>query len=135
MYSRNRYAENAGRLTLVFSVTTLDLLMNPFLHFSLEDARPSRLVEVGNFQNVGRVNPVIGATAHNMVSIDVKLVYRHLVRTVSHSVKTEVGKWGQADSFWRKAIGARGRSSTHIAVCCRVYPAVHRHGSWVQQGP
>ena len=63
---------------MVFSITALDLLMDPFLHLSFEDACPGRLVEVGNFQDMCRIDPVIGATAHDMVPFDVKLVYGHL---------------------------------------------------------
>jgi hypothetical protein len=76
--TRHLSIANVARLTLVFSIAALDLLMNPFLYFSLEDARPSGLVEVGNFQNVSRIDPVIGATAHNMVPFDIKFVYGHL---------------------------------------------------------
>lgn len=51
---------------LVFSITTLNLLMQFLLHLTLQDTSPSRLIETSSFQNVCRIDPVVMATAHDM---------------------------------------------------------------------
>lgn len=45
--------------TLVFAVSSLHLLMDTLLDFSFKDPGTSRLVEVGDFQDVGRIDPVV----------------------------------------------------------------------------
>lgn len=70
--------------TLIFSIPSLHLLVDAFLHFSLENSCPRRLVIVGHFQDVGRIDPVVGAAAHDMVGTDGVFVdwnlrsYQHL---------------------------------------------------------
>jgi len=59
---------------LVFSIATLYFFMCSFLDFSLEDACAGWLVEIGDFENVCCVDPVVGAAAHDMVALDVELV-------------------------------------------------------------
>lgn len=63
------------RLTLVFAITSLDLLVYAFLDFSLEDAGAGGLVVVGYLEDVRRVDPVVAAAAHDMVAIDVELIH------------------------------------------------------------
>lgn len=65
--------------TLVFAVSTLHFLMNPLLHLPLQDTGSRRLVEVGYFKDMRRIDPVIRATAHDMVAFDIDFVDRHLV--------------------------------------------------------
>jgi len=52
--------------------------MYPFLHFSFEDSRPCRFVKLRDFQNVCRIDPFVGAPAHDMVSSAEELVDRDL---------------------------------------------------------
>ena len=59
---------------LVFAITTLDLFVHALLDFALEDAGSRRLVVVGYLEDVGRVDPVVGAAAHDMVAVDIALV-------------------------------------------------------------
>jgi hypothetical protein len=63
---------------LVFSIATLDLFVGSLLDFPLEDACAGGLVEVGDFENVCCVDPVVGAAAHDMVALDVELVDGHI---------------------------------------------------------
>ena len=70
--------EVSGLRTLVLSVAALDLLVDIFLDFTLEDAGPRRLVEAGSFKNVGRIDPVVMAPAHDMFfEVGAKLVLPH----------------------------------------------------------
>lgn len=46
-------------LTLVFSITPLDLLMNVLLHISLEDSGSSWFVETGSLQDMSSINPIV----------------------------------------------------------------------------
>ncbi len=52
-------------LTLVLAITTLHLLVLSLLHLSLEDARPLRLVESGDLEDLGRVQPRVGSPPHH----------------------------------------------------------------------
>lgn len=63
---------------LVLSISALHLLMHTFLDFALQDTGAGGLVVVGNFQNVCRIDPVVSATAHDMVTVDVALINRNL---------------------------------------------------------
>jgi hypothetical protein len=63
---------------LVLAVAALDLLVDALLHFALEDAGARRLVEAGDLQDMGCIDPVVGATAHNMVAGYIGLVDGHL---------------------------------------------------------
>ena len=63
------------RPTLIFAVSSLHLLMDAFLYFSLEDAGAGGLVVVGYLEDMRRIDPVVAATAHDMVAIDVELIY------------------------------------------------------------
>lgn len=47
--------EKKGKLTLIFSVATLNLFVLSFLHFPLQDSCSLRFVETGYFQDLGRV--------------------------------------------------------------------------------
>ena len=67
-----RRGEN--KLTLVFSITTLHLLMYTLLHLAFEDASPARFVVVCDLQDVGSVDPVVGSASHAVVTFAVELV-------------------------------------------------------------
>ena len=59
---------------LVFTISTLDLLVHALLDFALKDTGTRRLVVVGYLEDVSGVDPVVGATAHDMVAVDIALV-------------------------------------------------------------
>lgn len=68
----------AGGITLVFAISTLHLLVHALLHLALQDTRARRLVVVGDFEDVRRVDPVVGAPAHDVVAADIVFVHRHV---------------------------------------------------------
>lgn len=76
--------------TLIFAVSTLHLLMHTLLHLALEDTGPGRLVVVGDLQDVGSVDPVIGATAHDMVARDIAFVHWNLPDHQHHTIEDNV---------------------------------------------
>lgn len=45
--------------TLIFAVSSLDLLVHALLHFALEDSRSRRLIVLSSFENMRRIDPVI----------------------------------------------------------------------------
>lgn len=57
---------NDERLTLIFSIATLNLLVLVLLYVSLQNSGSSRFVETSGFQNMGRIDPVIVSPAHDM---------------------------------------------------------------------
>jgi hypothetical protein len=59
---------------LVLSVPALHFFVYAFLDFALEDSGTGRLVEVGDFEDVGRIDPVVGTAAHDVVAGDIELV-------------------------------------------------------------
>lgn len=63
---------------LILPIPTLDLLMDALLDFALEDAGSSRLIVVGDLEDVGSVDPVVGAAAHYMVARNIALVHGDL---------------------------------------------------------
>jgi hypothetical protein len=71
-----------SRPTLVFPVAALDLLVDVLLHFTLKDSGSGGLVEASSLQDVCRIDPIIGATSHNMllqVHAELKLINRNLL--------------------------------------------------------
>jgi hypothetical protein len=60
--------------TLVFAVASLHLLVHTLLYLALQNTGPARLVVVGDLEDVGSVDPVVGAAAHDVVAIDVAFV-------------------------------------------------------------
>lgn len=62
------------RHTLIFPVSTLDLLMHAFLHFSFQDPRPRGLVKIGYFEDMCGIDPAVGPPAHDIVAVDIELV-------------------------------------------------------------
>lgn len=52
--------------------------MSSFLDFSFKNTCAGGLVEVGDFQDVGCVDPVVGATAHDMVALDIEFIDGHI---------------------------------------------------------
>ena len=59
---------------LVLAVATLHFFVDALLHLALEDAGARRLVVVGYLEDVSGVDPVVSATAHDMVAVDIALV-------------------------------------------------------------
>jgi hypothetical protein len=58
--------EQYPKLTLVLSISTLDLFMYSLLDFSLQDSCTGRLIKSSSLQNMSRIDPVVGSTPHNM---------------------------------------------------------------------
>lgn len=71
--------QKTSRLTLIFSIPALHLLVYPLLHLSFEDPGPGRLVEVGSFEYVGRIDIIVFTATHDLLAIDKKLIHRYLV--------------------------------------------------------
>ena len=59
-------------LTLILSITSLNLLMYTFLHFSLQNSCSLRLVIVGYLEDMRSIDPIVLAASHDMVSIDIE---------------------------------------------------------------
>lgn len=96
--------------TLVFSITTLNLLMDILLYVSFEDPRPSWLVKAGSLQDVGRIDPIVLPSSHDMflhVTTKLEFIYRYLVMaaTISKCHRNRVG-WG-----WSASEQAASRTS------------------------
>jgi hypothetical protein len=69
-------------LTLIFSISTLNLLVYAFLDLSLQYPCSRGLVEPGCFQDVRSIDPVIGPTAHDVDSRpDIEFVDGYLERS------------------------------------------------------
>jgi hypothetical protein len=51
--------------TLVFTISTLDLLVCLLLNLSLEDSRSGWLIETGGLEDVCRIDPIVSTAAHN----------------------------------------------------------------------
>ena len=66
-------------LALELSISTLNLLVRALLDFPLQNPRASGLVEVGDLEDVGRIDPVVFTLPHNMLAIDVQLVNGNLI--------------------------------------------------------
>jgi hypothetical protein len=64
--------------TLVFSVSTLYLLVYTLLHLALEDSSPARFIVFGDFQYMGSVDPVVCSASHTMIALAIELVDRDL---------------------------------------------------------
>ena len=64
--------------TLVFSVSTLYLLVYTLLYLALKDSSPTRFIVFGNFQDVGSVDPVVCSASHAMIALAIELVNRDL---------------------------------------------------------
>ena len=58
--------------------------MNSFLNLSLEYPRPRWLVIAGDFQDVSCIDIGVGASSHDMASINVVLEHWHLERINQH---------------------------------------------------
>ena len=54
-----------GQRTLIFAITPLNLFMLAFLNFALKYTSPLGLVEAGNLEDLGRVQPRVGTPSHN----------------------------------------------------------------------
>ena len=64
--------------TLIFPIASLHLLVHSLLHLSLQNPRTSRLVVVGDLENMRSVDPVIGASSHDMIATNIEFVHRDL---------------------------------------------------------
>ena len=83
--------------------------MYAFLHLSFKDSCSRGLIEFRDLQDVCRIDPVVGASAHDMVPCTAEFVDRDLARIVSNAVCADV-------------------SGTYIAVSSRIDPAhIRRH--------
>ena len=89
----------------------MHLLVYAFLDFSFEDAGAGGLVVVGYLENVCRIDPVVAATAHDMIAVDIELIY------------TALSVWSAAATMW---VG-RGHSR-HIGIGRAVDEVAPRHG-------
>lgn len=70
---------NSQTLTLVLSISTLNLLVHAFLHLPLQDSGSRRLVVFGYLKDVRRIDPVVLASAHDMVPFDRVFVDGNLI--------------------------------------------------------
>lgn len=91
-----------GKPTLVFSITTLNLLVNILLYVSFEDPSPSWLVKASSLQDVCRIDPIVLPSSHDMflhITAKLEFVYRYLktVATISRCPGNRVG-WGWSAS-------------------------------------
>jgi hypothetical protein len=82
---------------LVLSIAALHLLVHALLHFALEDAGPGGLIVVGYLEDMGSVDPVVGAPSHNMVAVDIAFVDRDLRCVSSLSQTARCVQPAQAD--------------------------------------
>jgi len=64
--------------TLIFSVSTLYLLVDTLLYLALKDSSPAWFVVFGNFQDMGSVDPVVCSASHTMVALTIELIDRDL---------------------------------------------------------
>lgn len=64
--------------TLILPIATLHLLMHSLLYIPLQNPRPCGLIIVAHFQDMRRVNVIIGSAAHHTVTLDVELENRYL---------------------------------------------------------
>ena len=66
--------------TLIFSVSTLHLLVYTLLNLPLENSSSTRFIVFGNFQDMGSVDPVVGSASHAMIALAIEFVYRDLCK-------------------------------------------------------
>jgi hypothetical protein len=64
--------------TLVFSVSTLHLLVHTLLHLALEDPSPTGFIIFRDLQDVSSVDPVVGSASHTVVALAIEFVDGHL---------------------------------------------------------
>ena len=64
---------------LILSIAALHLFVNPLLYISLQYPRPRRLVVIAHFQDMRRVDVIIGPTAHHTMSFDIEFKDRNLL--------------------------------------------------------
>lgn len=67
-----------GLPTLIFPVTSLDLLMMTFLDLPLQNSCPRRLVVIRNFEDVSGIDEVVISPTHDMIAVDVELEHWYL---------------------------------------------------------
>src|SRR2546421_11081431 len=77
-HQRNAVQLKTMPRTLVFAISSLDLLMHAFLYFSFQYPCPCGFVESSNFQDVCGIYPVVRSAPHDMIPEYVKLVDRNL---------------------------------------------------------
>lgn len=76
---RKALEERRLKPTLILSVTPLDLFMDTFLNLSFQYPCPSGLVVVCYFENMRCVDPIILATAHDMIPAHIEFIHWDLV--------------------------------------------------------
>lgn len=67
--------------TLIFAITTLDLLMYAFLNFALKNPCSRRFIETCYFEDVCCVDPIIGPPPHQTFALDFELIDGYLGTT------------------------------------------------------
>lgn len=53
--------------------------MDPFLYLALENTGSCRLVETGNFEDMGGIDPIIRASSHHTVRVYLEFIDRDLI--------------------------------------------------------
>lgn len=102
-------------LTLILSVSALDLFVRTLLHLPLENTRSCRLVIVGYDQDMSRIDPVVGSSPHNMLALYHNLVDGDLLGVVS------AGRGKSCVQASRDCIGAQTEKKVKIDVhCCKL---------------
>lgn len=92
--------DRVGYPTLVFAITTLNLLMSPFLDFTLENPGSRWLVKTSYFKNMCSIDPIVASSAHNTFAIDFELVNWNLLNCVRLASRRRKGQNG-----WKEALG------------------------------
>jgi hypothetical protein len=64
--------------TLIFPVSTLDLLVYTLLHLALKNPSPAGLVILRDFQDVGSVDPIVRSSSHAVVTFAVEFIDGYL---------------------------------------------------------
>lgn len=78
---REEGGRGEARRTLVLSISTLNLLVDVFLHFALQDSGARGLVESGGFEDMCRIDPVVVSPSHYMlfeICSELEFPYRNL---------------------------------------------------------
>ena len=65
-------------LTLILSISTLHLFMDSLLDVSFQDPRPGWFVIVAHFQDMGSVDVIVAAPAHDRGAFGIEFKYGYL---------------------------------------------------------
>lgn len=64
--------------TLILAVASLHLLVRAFLHFPFEYTGSSRLVVVGDLEDMCGIDPIVRTSTHYMIATDIEFIDRYL---------------------------------------------------------